>query len=491
MSPFVSVRFLATQSDARLLALARRGHERAFEALVHRYRRPLLAHCRRLLGSQERAEDGLQQGLMQAWIALQQGTEVREARPWLYRVVHNASLNLLRGRVETAGLEEALEGASSGEIDAERRLAVRDALASVAALPLLQREALLRTAVGGDSHEQVAAALGLSDGAVRGLIYRARATLRAGMTAVTPAPVANWMAATAARRPSPPLSDRLAELLGGGGSAGASAALLKGGAAVITAGAVAAGVAAPVVHLGAKSPQAATAATAAPRSSHSRANSSRDGAPSAASNLFADRIGSRGPQREARPAPGRPGGSRRAPGTPGDARRGGDARPVQISGTGTGGGAAPSGSGSGSTPGGSGSTPGGSGSSSGGSGSSSGGPGPSSGGSGSSSGGSGSTPGGSGSTSGGSGSSSGGSGSTSGGPGPTPSGGSDGGVSGSSGSSDDLLRAAPSGSGTSGSGTSGSSDGISGGGGTSGTSTRGGSTGTSGSSTTTGTSGPH
>ena len=145
MSPFVSLRFLQTQSDARLLALARRGHERAFEALVHRYRRPLLAHCRRLLGSEARAEDGLQQGLMQAWIALQEGSEVREVRPWLYRVVHNASLNLMRGRTETAALEESLEAASTSESDVERRLAVRDALASVAALPMLQREALLQS----------------------------------------------------------------------------------------------------------------------------------------------------------------------------------------------------------------------------------------------------------------------------------------------------------------------------------------------------------
>lgn len=268
MSPFVSIRFLQTQSDARLLLLARRGHERAFEALVHRYRRPLLAHCRRLLGSDARAEDGLQQGLMQAWIALQQGAEVRDVRPWLYRVVHNASLNLIRGRTETAVLEDSLEAAATSDTDVERRLAVRDALASVAALPLLQREALLRTAVDGHSHEQVATALGLTDGAVRGLIYRARATLRAAATAVTPAPVAKWVATAAARPSAPPLAQRIGELAGGGGSAGAAAMLVKGGAAVVTAGAVAAGVAAPVVHLARHSakpsPAAATASKIAP-----------------------------------------------------------------------------------------------------------------------------------------------------------------------------------------------------------------------------------
>ena len=42
----------------------------------------------------------------------------------------------------------------------------------------LQREVMVGTAVDGMSHEELASALGLSSGAVRGLIYRARATLR-------------------------------------------------------------------------------------------------------------------------------------------------------------------------------------------------------------------------------------------------------------------------------------------------------------------------
>ena len=54
---------LRTQSDARLVALARTGHDRAFEAIVERYRRPLLRACRRIL-PEARAEDALQQALV-------------------------------------------------------------------------------------------------------------------------------------------------------------------------------------------------------------------------------------------------------------------------------------------------------------------------------------------------------------------------------------------------------------------------------------------
>src|SRR4051795_11331818 len=90
-----SVTLLRTQSDERLVALAREGHERAFDAIVERYRRPLLRHSLRLL-PESRAEAALQQALASAWTAPQRGDEVQNLRPWLYRIVHNTALNALR-----------------------------------------------------------------------------------------------------------------------------------------------------------------------------------------------------------------------------------------------------------------------------------------------------------------------------------------------------------------------------------------------------------
>ena len=242
LTPIISTTILRTQSDDRLVALARDGHERAFEALVERYRKPLLRHVRRIL-PEARAEDAIQQAFLNAWSALQRDVAVREPRAWLYRVAHNAALNALRvNGYDHDELRESVRSHVAGPAeDHERRWVMRRTLTGLAALPEAQREALLRTAVEGRSQEQVAAELGLSEGAVRGLVYRARTALRAAATALTPAPLVGWAAAFASSDVPMNAAERIAQVAAGGGTASVGAILAKAGAVVAVTGALAAG----------------------------------------------------------------------------------------------------------------------------------------------------------------------------------------------------------------------------------------------------------
>src|SRR6476619_3517330 len=60
---------LACQSDERLVQLVRDGHERAFEAIVSRYRAALVRFCGRIL-PESRTEDAVQQTFINAHAAL-------------------------------------------------------------------------------------------------------------------------------------------------------------------------------------------------------------------------------------------------------------------------------------------------------------------------------------------------------------------------------------------------------------------------------------
>jgi RNA polymerase sigma factor (sigma-70 family) len=232
MAPVLSTPLLRTQSDRRLVALAADGHDRAFEAIVERYRRPLQRYLRRLL-SEALAEDVLQASFVRAWQSLRAGTEVRELRPWLYRIAHNQALNTLRAAGAALPAVAAELPAISLEAEVERREELRAALHGIQALPDRQRAALVAIAVADRPHADVARELGMSDGALRQLLLRARTTLRAAATALTPYPMMSWLAgsqeATAAR---------VAEAAIGAGGAGVA---LKAGVAALAAGAVVAG----------------------------------------------------------------------------------------------------------------------------------------------------------------------------------------------------------------------------------------------------------
>lgn len=292
MSPRISSRLLATQSDQRLLALVKAGHERAFEAVVQRYRRPLLRYCRSLRLSDARAEDVVQQALLQAWLALANGTEVRELRPWLYRVAHNAAVNAMRGPAEVyASLGEPVgaRAIAPDESELERRIALRDALGAVAALPLMQRQAIFLSAVDGQSHDEVAYALGVTPGAVRGLLYRARSSLRSAAAAFTPQPLLNWACSAGAGPAAGGAAERLGELSAAGGGAGLVGVLLKGAAVAITAGAVATG-AAVVAPLTQRPRRAAARELASARREPAQGGNAGSGEQHAATDAAAPRI---------------------------------------------------------------------------------------------------------------------------------------------------------------------------------------------------------
>src|SRR5215211_2648199 len=94
----VSERTVDTLPESELLVAARRGDPAAFEQLVSRHRRELYAHCYRMLGSVQDAEDALQESLLGAWRGLANFEGRGSVRAWLYQITTNACLRLISRR---------------------------------------------------------------------------------------------------------------------------------------------------------------------------------------------------------------------------------------------------------------------------------------------------------------------------------------------------------------------------------------------------------
>jgi len=230
---------LRTQPDRRLVSLVREGYENAFEEIVRRYGKPLTRYAAAIVGG--RAEDVTQDAFSKALLALRRDAAEIELRPWLFRIVRNTALNDLRDSPPSAeALAEVIASGASPAEELERREELADLMRRLQSLPEAQRAAIVMRELEGLSHEEIAGALGLSDGGARQAIYRARRSLRDGAGMLLPLPLLKALLAGAAGSPA---VDAAAGAAGIGGAAGAGVALKAAAATVLVAGAVGAGVA--------------------------------------------------------------------------------------------------------------------------------------------------------------------------------------------------------------------------------------------------------
>jgi RNA polymerase sigma-70 factor (ECF subfamily) len=156
--------------------------EAAYARLVERHRAELQAHCRRMLGSAQDAEDALQEALLRAWRSLPQFEGRGSARWWLYRIATNTALDTLRRRPKLVVSIDDEPLAAGPETDPEDRYVRRESVESalVTADRILterQRAVLILREVLGFSAEETAERLDTSIPAVNSALQRARATL--------------------------------------------------------------------------------------------------------------------------------------------------------------------------------------------------------------------------------------------------------------------------------------------------------------------------
>ena len=156
------------------------------EELFNEHSRRIYAYCLRQLGSPEEAEDAVQATYLNACRSLLSGFEPEVAQAWLFKVAHNVCLTRQRStwrrrRIESPGDIQEIEDLFSSPHDhGDELFGIDDALA---ALPEQQRRAILLREWQGLSYREVAAEMGITQGAVETLIFRARRGLAAALEA--------------------------------------------------------------------------------------------------------------------------------------------------------------------------------------------------------------------------------------------------------------------------------------------------------------------
>jgi len=173
------------------------------EAMLGEVRPALHRYCARLTGSVFDGEDVVQDVVVRALAAADGLDADVPLRPWLFRIAHNRALDHLRRQAVRRGepIEAALDVAGEDDPDEAllRREAVDTAVSRFVRVPVVQRSAVILKDVLGHSLQEIADLLDLSVDAVKAVLSRGRAKLRA-INAAPPEPrVARAASAEGAR----------------------------------------------------------------------------------------------------------------------------------------------------------------------------------------------------------------------------------------------------------------------------------------------------
>lgn len=186
---------LATQSDEALLLRYRdQGDVAAFEALVHRYERPLYNYLVRYLRNPSLAEEVFQGTFLRLHEKCHQFTPDRQVRPWLYSIATHLAIDALRkeGQQPTTSLDQQVADAESDigalldvlgtrpptpleQLEAQEQ--AQWARRAVDALPEPLRQVILLAYFQGLKFREVAEILELPLGTVKSRLHKALALL--------------------------------------------------------------------------------------------------------------------------------------------------------------------------------------------------------------------------------------------------------------------------------------------------------------------------
>lgn len=180
--------------DAALMLRVKQGDMEAFEALVEKYKQPVLNLLFRTLHDATEAEDLAQKVFVQVFKSADRYRASAKFSTWLYTIARNLGLNEIRRRSRhPAGSldvphdesedqhhlpDDGLKSPSPPDAMLQNELEEKLACA-LNELPENQRTAILLCQQDEMSYEEIATVLGCSLSATKSLIHRGRETLKA------------------------------------------------------------------------------------------------------------------------------------------------------------------------------------------------------------------------------------------------------------------------------------------------------------------------
>ncbi len=170
----------ATATDEELVNQVRSGDKEIYAELVRRYEPKLLRYASSLLNDREIAMDAVQDTFIKAYVNLNGFNSKRRFSSWIYRILHNEAMNLLKKHHREVKFPEGFDAADPNhfEVELSRKETIKMVHKCLDKIPIKYAEPVALFYLEDKSYEEISDILRIPAGTVGVRINRAKKAMR-------------------------------------------------------------------------------------------------------------------------------------------------------------------------------------------------------------------------------------------------------------------------------------------------------------------------
>jgi RNA polymerase sigma-70 factor (ECF subfamily) len=167
-------------SDEEIVEKVRSSDQELYAVIMERYQNKLLRYATALTKDEQRAVDVVQEAFIKAFINLEGFNTQKKFSSWIYRIVHNEAINIVKKYQKEIALSDDIDfvGNEDTERDFEQKEMVALLEKCLASIPLLYSEPLVLYYIEEKSYEEISDILRIPMGTVATHISRAKKLMK-------------------------------------------------------------------------------------------------------------------------------------------------------------------------------------------------------------------------------------------------------------------------------------------------------------------------
>lgn len=167
-------------SDEELVKTIRSNDQELYSLIIDRYQNKLLRYANNLIGNEHKAADAVQESFIKAFINLNSFDTKKKFSSWIYRIVHNETINHIKKYQKERPFPEGLDFESAENIEDifEQRETIAKVENCLKKMPLLYSEPLALYHIEEKSYKEISDILRIPTGTVGTRINRAKILMK-------------------------------------------------------------------------------------------------------------------------------------------------------------------------------------------------------------------------------------------------------------------------------------------------------------------------